>query len=247
MTGPLDHVNLNIIKTYSDVEQFMRWLGERREVLGVDTETSGLSHVNDRIRLIQFGDMNEGWAIDWERWSGLALEALRLYEGPLVLHNSKFDAKFISAGGRIEWPWHRTHDTMAMAHLLDPQRAKGLKPLSARLIDRRAIAAQQNLDDGMKDNKWTWETVPLDFTPYWLYAALDPVLTCHLYDKFKDEVFTKYSKPYDLEMGTTRIAYDMEKRGMAVDLQYCHDKAEELRAFSAQARGWLLQEYSTLR
>lgn len=239
----LDHVNLHLVDNFAEAENFMRWLGQRRDMLGVDTETGGFSPERNRLRLGQFGDLNDGWAFPWERWSGLFLEALQKYEGPMVLHNSKFDARFLSRHGRFEWPWHRTHDTMCMAHLVDPLRSKGLKPLSAMLIDPKAAAAQRLLDDAMRKNKWTWDTVPEDFPYYWVYAAMDPVLTCHIEQKLGPEVRASYSDVYELEMAVTRIVARMESMGARVDLEYSERKQRELTQWAMQARDWMREAY----
>lgn len=242
-SGRLSHVNLKLVRTLDDASEFMRWLGERRRVLGVDTETGGFIPELYRLRLCQFGDLNTGWAIDWERWSGLVLEALDKYDEPLVLHNSKFDARFLSHHGRIKWPWDRTNDTMTMAHILNPLRAKGLKPLGAMLVDPSAASAQRLLDEAMSKNKWTWDTVPADFPLYWAYAAMDPVLTCHIYEMFYEEIERDYQGVYDLEMGTTRVVSKMEARGVLVDLDYCQDMSAKMNDWTNLAQDWLRSEY----
>lgn len=249
MPGVLDHVNLRLVQSFDDLCDFMRWVGERRsgKVLGVDTEGSGFHMERDRLRLAQFGDMSAGWAIPWERWSGAVIEVLEKYEGPMVLHNSKFDARFITYHSGMEWPWHRTHDTMTMAHLLDPLRPKGLKPLAAMHIDPKAALAQRLLDDAMKDHKWTWGSIPIDFPYYWIYAAMDPVLTCHLYARMEDAIFTEYSDVYDLEMGVTRVIAGMEAKGAKVDLDYCRTTTTKLVDWAHQAREWLRTEYGLLK
>ena len=243
MSGALDHVTLTLVDSFAKAEAFMRWLGERRDVLGVDTETSGLEIESNTIRLIQFGDLDQGWAIPWGRWSGVALEALDKYRGGLVLHNSKFDVRHITHQSDYVWPWDRTDDTMSMAHLIDPLRLKGLKPLAGSLIDPRAQGAQRLLDEGMKDNKWDWASVPIEYPYYWMYAALDPVLTCHLYKRFKPEVSARYAYPYELEMGTTRVIADMERRGARIDPAYCDVTSRMLMDYAHTARDWAMHEY----
>ena len=242
-TSPLSHVNLEYVDSFEKLGRFMTWLGEKRRFLGVDTETSGFSPERERIRLIQFGDLNRGWAIPWERWSGAALEAIDKYDGPLVLHNSKFDTRMITHHSDIQWPWHRTHDTMAMAHILNPLRLKGLKPLAGQLVDMQAVQAQRLLDDAMSENKWTWATIPIDFPYYWIYAAMDPVLTCYLAEHFMDDIDSKYRDVYDLEMGTTRIIANMESKGARVDLAYAEMKQTQLLTWSGQARDWLRDQH----
>lgn len=246
--GLLDHVNLSLIRTSEDVARFMTWLGERRAVLGVDTESTGFSPQKDQLRLVQFGDLNHGWAIPWDLWPGLAFEVLNRYEGDLVLHNSPFDARFILRNGGkhlTRWPWERTHDTMTMAHLLyfGANKPKGLKPLSAIHVDPRAAAAQRQLDEGMARNKWTWATVPTEFKPYWIYGAMDPVLTCYIYEKFHPQVKQRFQEVYDLELGTLRVVTNMMLKGARIDRTYCDEKRAELRSWANEARSWLQREY----
>jgi DNA polymerase I len=239
----LDHVDLHRVDSIDEAMEMKRWLGERREVLGVDTETGGFSPERDRLRMVQFGDLNHGWAIPFQMWGGVAREVMRTYEGPLVLHNSKFDARFITKNMNVKWPWHRTNDTMCMAHLDNPLRSKGLKPLSAMLVDPKAAAAQRLLGDAMRKNDWTWDTIPDDFPYYWAYGAMDPVLTCHIYDKLKGEVYGSYREVYDLEMAVTRVVAGIEVKGARVNLDYADLKMRELRQWANQARDWLREEF----
>lgn len=241
--GGLSHVNLHLVDNTDTLFEFKQWLGERRPALGIDTETSGLSHERDRIRLCQFGDLNDGWAFPWKRWSGAALEAIQAYDGPTVFHNSKFDVRFIAEDGGFDWQWHRTEDTMAMAHILDPLRPKGLKALGAMYVDPRAAASQRMLHDAMSANKWTWESVPDDFPYYWMYGALDPVITCHLREKFRPEIAANYEDVFQLEMDTTRIIAAMERRGARVDLAYSETMQRKLVNYVMQARDWLREQW----
>lgn len=246
--GVLDHVNLRLVQNTQDAAEFMSWLGERRDgrYLGVDTETGGFHHWRDELRLIQFGDKSAGWAIPWKRWGGVAIEALNKYEDPMVLHNAPFDSRFIihhSGADLKRWKWEWVNDTMTMAHLLDPLRPKGLKPLAGMHIDAKAVSAQKMLDEAMADNKWDWSTVPVDFPYYWIYGAMDPVLTCHLADKFEPEVFSQYKDVYDLEVNTLRIVTNMMLKGARVDLDYCGTKQRELMNWVNEARAWLRDAY----
>lgn len=246
MAGVLDHVQLHLVESYGDAMRFMAWLSESRPILGIDTETSELSSELGHVRLIQFGDENHGWALAWEDWRGLVREVLMKYEGALVFHNSKFDVRHICSdlGWDVAaWPWHRTHDTMCMAHILDSQRLKGLKPLAARYVDGRAVAAQRQLDDGMTQNKWTWATVPITYPPYWQYGAMDPVLTVYMFKAFI-EAITVYPQLYDLEMSAIRVAAKMEQRGIKIDIPYCYRTKDQLMTYAADARQYLMSEWN---
>ena len=198
----LDHVQLHFVRTLDDALELKRWLGERRRFLGVDTETGGFDHVRDELRLVQFGDLNHGWAVPYGDWAGFVKEVLETYDEAMVLHNSQFDARFIHTATKQRWKWENTHDTMTMAHLLDPLRPKGLKPLAAAHVDAKAVSAQQTLHDAMAANRWSWATVPVDFPYYWIYGAMDPVLTCYMAEKFYPQIESRYGQVYDLEMNT---------------------------------------------
>lgn len=240
-----DDLQLHLVRTHADVNAFFRWLDQPREVLGADTETTGLSAERDRIRLMQFGDEEAGWAIPWEDWRGMVKEVFDGYTGEYVLHNSKFDVRMICNDFKMsvaQWPWHRTHDTMGMAHIIDSQRPKGLKQLAAKYVDARAVQGEQALHNGMRDNKWTWGTVPIDYPPYWQYGALDPVLAVYMYHHFKDEVF-KHRELYDLEMSAVRVTAKMEENGIRIDRPYTIGLTNKLMQYAEEARSYLKAQY----
>lgn len=236
----LANVQLHLVEKLDDLFAFKRWVGERRDgPLAVDTESSGLSPHRDVLRLVQFGDKQQGWAIPWDLWKGAALEIIREYEGDWVCHNAPFEQRFFQVHGGIQLPWERTHDTMVMAALDDPMRPKGLKPLSDRLVDPTATQGQKALKEGMDAQGWTWGTVPITFAPYWVYAALDTVLTAHVHDKLAPVVMPYASEAYDLEMATQRICVKMSLRGMRVDVPYIEAARERFDRFSQETRAWL--------
>ncbi len=239
----LDHVQLHFVRTLDDAFELKRWLGERRRFIGVDTETGGFDHVRDELRLVQFGDLDHGWAVPYGDWAGFVKEVLETYDEAMVLHNSQFDARFIHTATKQRWKWENTHDTMTMAHLLDPLRPKGLKPLAAAHVDAKAVSAQQTLHDAMAANRWSWATVPVDFPYYWVYGAMDPVLTCYMAEKFYPQIESQYSQVYDLEMNTLRVVYDMMIRGARVDLHYCEAKSTELMNWAHQAMQWTAEYF----
>lgn len=241
--SPLSEIQLTLVNSVEEAGRFMSWLGERRPILGVDTETGGFSPTRERLRLVQIGDGQHGWSIPWERWGGVAEEALGAYEGPIVMHNAPFDTRFLHLHMGWDIPWDRVHDTMTMAHLADPTRPKGLKPLAARLIDRRAVAGEGALKKAMSDHKWTWDSVPIDLPEYWVYAALDPLLTCRIYEKLSPTVLTTYREAYELEMGALAVCTRMMLKGVRIDPEYCTAKAAELRAWTRGARAYLRDGY----
>jgi DNA polymerase-1 len=249
MSGPLDQVKLHLVTDMDTLMEFKSWVGIEHEndTLGFDTETDGLNpYGGERVRLIQIGDTMHGWAFPPE-WHGAALEILRSWHGSWVAHNSKFDVNFLrsqyGSSGLYAPDWRKIHDTMSMAHLDDPTRSRGLKPLSGMLIDKRAQSSQAVLDREMNVNNWDWKTVPIVKegvgSSYWIYAALDPVLTCRLYAHFKSIIYPTYREAYELEMGTVHCIADMEWKGSRVDLDYCRTMTAKIGEYSAQVRQWV--------
>ena len=244
----LNDVSLALVEGPDDVRAFRAWAEESREVLAFDTETSGLDWWRHRVRLVQFGDERTGWAMDFERFRELAAWALRRHRGTFVAHNAAFDERMLTESG-IQVPRDRIADTSLMAHVLDNQRLRGLKPLARMLIDRRATSGQEALDTGMKENKWTWDTVPVNFAPYWAYGALDPVLAARLYAKFMPLLRRDSSlmKIYELERRVMWILSDMARRGLPLDLEYTAWLQGDLTRREEEALRQISDGWPTLR
>lgn len=239
----LSSVQLHLVDSIDELWAMKQWAGGRREEpLAFDTESSGLSPERDRLRLVQIGDKQHGWAMAPE-WGGGALEILTKYEGDLVAHNLPFDYRFIYRQLGTALPWHKLHDTLLLAALDDPMRSRGLKQLARRIIDPAADSGQKTLHDGMKRNKWTWATVPAGYAPYWIYAALDPVLTAHLYTYLAPRVQRDCPGAYDIERGVNRICTRMMLKGMRIDRAYIAQAAAQLDDYYDKAVNWLSLAY----
>jgi DNA polymerase I len=256
MTQNLDGVRLELVDSVDKAREFLSWLGERRphNAIAIDTETGelpgnprdhALSPWHGRLRLVQVGDAMTGWSIPWDNWKGVFYEAMDKFDGPIVCHNVAFEARWFDVQSEWDIPWHRAHDTMIMAHLIDPLGSGALKNLTSRYVDANAARMQQVLDDGMVKNGWTWGTVPMNFQPYWAYGALDPVLTMRLWEMFWEKCGPgqPYSTAYELEMNTRRIVTRMELNGARLDLDYSKKKYQELVDYTEQVKDWGKQNY----
>lgn len=230
--------DLRLVSCIDDLFDLKSWLGERRDVLGLDTETSGLDPwaPDAALRTIQIGDHRTGWVIPWVGWGGAAIECLNQWDGEITLHNASFDAKWLKVHADWDMPWDRTHDTMIMAQIERPGGRNDLKHLSTLFVDPRADEGEKELKSAMKVNNWTWATIPIDFGPYWHYSALDPILAAHLWSHFK--TFKSFPQTYDLEMAVRRICTNMESTGMRVDLDYSQRKFDELKNQVVESKKW---------
>jgi DNA polymerase-1 len=186
-----------------------------------------------------------GWSIPWDEWGGVFYEAMDKFDGPVVCHNIAFEARWFDIQSRWKIPWERAHDTMIMAHIINPLGSGALKPLSALYVDGKAVAMQESLDQGLIENGWTWGTVPTNYEPYWVYGALDTVLTMRLWEQFYQKCGPQgpYNRAYELEMATRKIVTRMELNGARVDLDYSKKKFDELIQYSDSVKSWASNTY----
>ena len=241
--GVLENVKLHFVESMCDANEFMSWLGERRTVLGVDTETTGLRPWCDHVRLVQFGDHDQGWTFRWDRWGGLVQEIFRDYTGDYVFHNAKFDLMMLKQWCEIELEPSRVHDTLIMSKVLDATGVHGLKPLSERLIDPQAGLGQRMLDKAFKEGGWDWDKVPYHVPAYSMYAAMDTVLTVHLFDILYPQVVTRCLPAYNLEREFSSVVQKIEMRGSKVDRDYTMQSATSLNAFMTDTEQWCIDTY----
>jgi len=257
MTEGLSDVKLHLVDNVETAHQFISWLGERRphNAIAIDTETGenpggerkdALSPWHGQLRLVQVGDGMTGWAIPWKEWAGVFYEAMDKFDGPIVCHNIAFEARWFDVHSTWQMPWGRSHDTMIMAHIIDPLGSGALKRLSSLYVDSRAAAMQETLDVSLVTNGWTWGTVPTNFQPYWAYGALDTVLTMRLWEQFWEKCGPgqPYHRAYELEMAARKIVTRMEINGARIDLDYSKKKFDELTSYAESVKTWAAQTYN---
>jgi len=243
----LDDVELRLVDSVDEAFALMRWLGTRRpdNVLGVDIESEGLEQRKHKVRLVQVGDENTGWAIPWEDWGGVVREVVRKWDGWWVGHNFvSFDWRFLHRVG-VDLPPDRLHDTRPMAHILNPIGSTALKTLASKYVDSRAAAMQDELDNAIgKSGGWTWATVPIDFGPYWSYGALDPVITKRLFMHHKEAVERDGSwKGYEVEVAASWVTQRMEENGAHIDRAYAAEYLKKYEEYCTRVTQWVQDNY----
>lgn len=230
-----DDTQLRLIQSIQDVRDMVKWFeGLETNVLGLDTETSGLKiyQPDFKLRMIQIGDDHNGWAVPFHNWGGSVLELMREWDaknGQWTLHNIAYDWKVLKTEADYEIPWKTSNDTMIMSRILFPDQPAGLKILTDKFVDPRASTGEDALKHAFKNGGWDWSNIPLDQKDYAFYSALDPVLAVNLYNALMPQISEiGLDSVYDLEMGVLRVMTRTEHRGVRVDLDYVEKTIDEL-------------------
>ena len=238
---------VSLVDTPEEVTKFTEWIENRSEpLIAVDTETTGVGFY-DTIRTVQFGDTKEAWVVPYERdgFGGAVHHAMKVVHAKrlkVVMHNFKFDQHMLAKDGLLVDD-SLVFDTRIMAHIVDPTRPTGLKPLADRYVRNSASYGQKKLDDAMHKNKWTWATVPWRLPEYWFYGGLDTVITARLFHALEPMVFPSFQRIYDLEYASQTVLRRVEAKGVRVDLDYVDRMLSELLERADKVQALASQEF----
>ncbi len=207
---------VTLVETLEEANSFRSWLGQRRPILAIDTETTGLNWWEPHfLRTTQFGDGEQAWVLPQEWWGKLVKDSIEGYNGAIVGHNIKFEMHAFESAG-IQMPRSRLEDTQFLGWLSNPAERAGLKPLSIRHVDPRAGFPEYLKNKYFRENKVSWHNVPVDALPYWFYGGWDPIITARMWEHLQPW----RGRAYDLEMTLLPVVADMESAGMGVDHEY---------------------------
>lgn len=215
---------------------------ERAPAIAFDLETTGLHEWEDGAKIVTFGVC---WAPGecavvpiqhvefrsnaWEFWVKALKPILEDKTKKFIAHNAKFDAKWLAKFG-IYVPV--TFDTMIAAHLLDENRAKGLKPLSELLL------GADSYDIDVKD------AYNADLKKLAIYNGKDCDYTLRLYHIFREQlkeqprvarVFKK------LMMPASKVFTRLEMGGIYVDPKRLSERTGKAVMTVAKLERYMLQ------
>jgi DNA polymerase-1 len=227
-------MTVHLVTDSESAHQFIEWIKDvPDQLIGLDVETDGLNWFDGTLRLVQFGTLNTGWAVPYQEWRYLVMEALRiltLRRKYFVGHNMKFDLHWIERNtGWVPQDWQYVHDTMLLAAVLSSSGSKALKDLAEFWVWSGAKSGQNALKEDMKRGGWDWGSVPIDLPSYWVYGVLDTILTVNLFYVLHEQcVRTDCLEAYKVEMGAFPVLYAMERKGLLLDAEHCHTQNEGL-------------------
>jgi DNA polymerase-1 len=179
--------------------------------VGLDTETTGLTPRQGRLRLVQLGVPEAAYVVDvWQVGDLSPLRRLLASPRPhKVVQNARFDLAFLSQEGLGEV--EGLFDPMLAAQLLaagEEGASVGLASLVARYLGLTLHKTLQNRD-------WSGEIHPAQLR----YAALDVSLLVPLAQRLEGELMRAgLARVAALEMQAIPAVADLCATGMSVDL-----------------------------
>jgi DNA polymerase I len=180
-------------------------------VLGIDTETTGLDPLKDKLRLLQIADGEHPVAvIDMTIIPVEKLKELFQSQGVKVFQNAKFDIKFLLVNGfNISGP---IFDTMLAAQIVRDNKGPfsfGLENLASYYLDTRLPKDEQKSDWGTRLTKEQIE-----------YAARDAAILLPLRERLIKEIKKgNLIEVCKLEFDCVWAVVDMELNGIAIDMK----------------------------
>jgi DNA polymerase I len=237
--GPLDQVQLHRVDCLAELDAFRTWVSGRLDgVLCADTESASLAWHKAPHRMTQLGDKRHGWAFP-PAWMGAAHEILSRYADKIGMFNSPYDRLVLWNQSRLWLPAERVEDAMTASWLADSAAPLDLKGRAARDIDPSALAMDKALSEAKRRNGWDWASVPGELPEYWMYSAMDPVLTSWLLDKHLPAARSQFALAYDTELAYADLCVQMQNTGMMIDRPYVQEWISKITAYRDQALAWL--------
>jgi DNA polymerase-1 len=231
------NLRIRVLTSPSQVSDFWDWLTRTgRRMVAADTETTGLDWWSPffKVRLIQFGDVEGGWAIPFDGWTQLircALEECSRRRILVVWHNVGYDSLALRSQG-IELDWTVQEDTFIWAKLGGfAEQHAGLKENAMREFGPWAGAGERVLHAGMKAQGWSWADVPLGWKPYPLYGVVDTCVTAALWELWDAQGRrSRWAADHDLELSAIRLTGQMSWRGLPTDGAYLWEQIQDHEA-----------------
>lgn len=155
-----------------------------KNILAVDTETTGLSHRIHNLQLITTYNGKQTRLLraddkqDMERAAKLLSS-----KTPKVFHNAKFDLPFLRDQG-LEVNG-KVYDTLIMAHVLGEHQC-GLKKLAKKHLSGDADVYEKELKKALTEVGGRWDLVDRGILE--VYAIHDAIYTYDLYQLFKERI-----------------------------------------------------------
>jgi DNA polymerase-1 len=204
-------------------------------LVGVDTETTGLDPLTDRLRLVQFA-VPGGPVVAVDTWQVPVqiLEPIFTAKHVLAFHNGKFDLQFLRAAG-LPWPTARLIDTQVAAQLLGAGTEDGrLRACGLAALAQHWLGIE--IDKSLQISDWSGTLTPEQMA----YAVKDAMVTAQLATRLKEAlVESALQRAFVVECGCLPALAAMELAGVPFDAACWQARAEADEREAARLRASL--------
>jgi DNA polymerase-1 len=204
-------------------------------LVGVDTETTGLDPLTDRLRLVQFA-VPGGPAVAVDVWQVPVqlLEPIFTAKHVLALHHARFDLTMLTAAG-LTWPTARLFDTQVAAQLLGAGAPDGrLSACGLAALAQRWLGIE--IDKALQQSDWGGSLTPEQIA----YAVHDAMVTAHLAARLQEAlVEARLQQALVVECGCIPAMAAMELAGLPFDTTLWRERAEADAREAARLRASL--------
>jgi len=190
-------------------------------VLAFDIETTGLNPFEDNITAFAFCDGKRSFFVEWKTFAASEhADWIFSDEVRLIMHNAKFDLKFLKEKGE-EIP-DKFHDTMLLAYVLDSSQ----KNYSLDALCKVILGEPNEWKAGVNFKKALPPMIKL-----FPYTCADVHYTYKMF-KVLNKIVKSAGKDLDfiyrLELALSKVLIDMELDGCKLDVKGLHRLSSEL-------------------
>ncbi|MBP8933302.1 MAG: bifunctional 3'-5' exonuclease/DNA polymerase [Candidatus Atribacteria bacterium] len=216
------NLEYRLVKSIYDIQPLLTSLNEN-SIIAIDTETTGLDPIQNRIRTIQIATQNQpAIMIDlWGASSAIIISLKKILASPAlkVFHNAKFDLKFLrNSGFFVQGPYF---DTMLAAQIL----SAGQKIQGFKLSDLVQEELKIDLPKELQNSDWKGELSSEQIN----YAVRDAQVLLEIYPSLLSKLENLNLYPTaELEFDCLPAVVDMELSGMYLHVEKWEKLTEEL-------------------
>lgn len=254
---------LIIIRTAAELFGLSEYLADKTYI-AFDTETTGVDRESEIIGVSVCADESVGYYVILAYWDVEAKKLVYLetknhikefLQGlvgkSLIMQNSPFDCAMVENNYQVALMPSVHTDTMILGHLLDENRANGLKELGVALFGEDARKEQTEMKESVYRNGGVltpklYELYKADSELIAKYGAKDAILTLKLFGEFVPKLVDENLYDFFYEDESMPLlkgpTYDLNSTGLRVDPEKLATLKATLQAECMEAKDFIMRE-----